>query len=95
MLSRGLAWLASAAAVGNVLTSPAIDSPGAAEFWWSHALISDEVFHGALDNCNFSSLWPLVSQLAAGLVSLFRTRGLASPGVCQLCSHCGLFPTGL
>ncbi|GAB4817359.1 hypothetical protein N2152v2_004405 [Parachlorella kessleri] len=51
--------------VGNALTAPAVDSPGAAEFWWSHGLISDDVFEGAMHNCNWSSLYPLSEYVTA------------------------------
>ncbi|KAJ7549167.1 hypothetical protein O6H91_07G043400 [Diphasiastrum complanatum] len=48
-------------AVGNPLTDPAIDSYGAAFYWWTHALISDATFQGIVNSCNLSSIGPLQS----------------------------------
>ncbi|KAF5835085.1 Alpha/Beta hydrolase protein [Dunaliella salina] len=45
--------------VGNPWTDPAVDNKGAVDYWWSHALIGDDVFAGINDNCDFSSVGPL------------------------------------
>jgi serine carboxypeptidase-like clade 2 len=45
--------------VGNAWTVAAIDNQGAAEFWWTHALISDSSHQGMMDNCDFSKIGPL------------------------------------
>lgn len=52
--------------VGNALTMPATDSKGALRFWWSHAIISTETRDGALENCDFESLYPLQQQPPSG-----------------------------
>jgi serine carboxypeptidase-like clade 2 len=49
--------------VGNALTDPALDSPGALDFWWSHALVSTQARDGIRANCNFSRIDPLASQV--------------------------------
>lgn len=45
--------------VGNPWTDTAIDNLGAVDFWWHHALISDETALGIRSNCNFSRIGPL------------------------------------
>ena len=44
---------------GNAWTSTAVDNKGAVDFWWSHAIISDESRYGMLHSCNFSGVGPL------------------------------------
>lgn len=45
--------------VGNPWTDAAIDNLGAVDYWWSHALISDQTATGIRANCNFSRIGPL------------------------------------
>jgi len=46
--------------VGNAWTSMPIDNVGAVFYWWSHALISDEVYNSIMKQCgNFSDIGPL------------------------------------
>lgn len=45
--------------VGNPWTDTATDNLGAVDFWWHHALISDETAIGIRSNCNFSRIGPL------------------------------------
>lgn len=42
--------------VGNPWTDTATDNLGAVDFWWHHALISDETALGIRSNCNFSRI---------------------------------------
>ncbi|KAJ7520944.1 hypothetical protein O6H91_19G031300 [Diphasiastrum complanatum] len=49
-------------AVGNAWTDPAIDNYGAAFFWWTHAIISDETFHGLTTSCDFAKVGPLQNK---------------------------------
>ncbi|GFR42849.1 hypothetical protein Agub_g3807 [Astrephomene gubernaculifera] len=45
--------------VGNPWTDATIDNLGAVDYWWSHALISDQTALGIRTNCNFSRIGPL------------------------------------
>lgn len=45
--------------VGNAWTDTATDNEGAVDYWWSHALISDESARGIKKNCDFSKIGPL------------------------------------
>ncbi|KAG2431440.1 hypothetical protein HXX76_009455 [Chlamydomonas incerta] len=45
--------------VGNPWTDAAIDNLGAVDFWWSHALVSDQTAQGIRANCNFTRIGPL------------------------------------
>uniref|UniRef100_A0A7R9YTY5 Carboxypeptidase n=1 Tax=Chlamydomonas euryale TaxID=1486919 RepID=A0A7R9YTY5_9CHLO len=45
--------------VGNAWTDTAIDNEGAVDFWWAHALISDETNQGLKETCDFSKIGPL------------------------------------
>eukprot|EP00824_Muranothrix_gubernata_P000747 TRINITY_DN1087_c0_g1_i1.p1 TRINITY_DN1087_c0_g1~~TRINITY_DN1087_c0_g1_i1.p1 ORF type:complete len:331 (+),score=42.87 TRINITY_DN1087_c0_g1_i1:100-993(+) len=45
--------------VGNPWTMPALDNEGCVLMWWSHALISDQTFHGMKDSCDFAHIGPL------------------------------------
>jgi serine carboxypeptidase-like clade II len=45
--------------VGNAWTVAEEDNKGAAEYWWTHALNSDETFKGIMDNCDFTGIGPL------------------------------------
>ena len=47
---------------GNPWTDPEIDNKGAVDFWWSHAIISDEVRHALLRFCDFSGVGPLLRE---------------------------------
>jgi serine carboxypeptidase-like clade 2 len=40
--------------VGNAVTDNELDNIGTVDFWWSHAIISDSLHRGILENCNFS-----------------------------------------
>ncbi|CAN4112240.1 unnamed protein product [Withania somnifera] len=42
-------------ATGNALLDDETSSSGSYDFYWSHALISDEVHQGIVTNCNFSA----------------------------------------
>lgn len=44
--------------IGNALIDDGTHGKGMMDFFWSHALISDEIYQGILLNCNFSSLSP-------------------------------------
>ena len=44
---------------GNAWTHPRIDNKGAVDFWWAHAIISDESRDSMLHSCNFSDVGPL------------------------------------
>lgn len=44
---------------GNAWTDAGFDNEGAVDFWWTHALISDEVRDSLLHSCNFSGVGPL------------------------------------
>ncbi len=67
-----LALLLSA---GNAWTDAGFDNEGAVDFWWTHALISDEVRDSLLHSCNFSGVGPL-QQEAVGAASLTRNGKL-------------------
>ncbi|PNW79430.1 hypothetical protein CHLRE_09g414800v5 [Chlamydomonas reinhardtii] len=45
--------------VGNPWTDAAIDNLGAVDYWWSHALVSDQTAQGIRANCNFTRIGPL------------------------------------
>ena len=45
--------------VGNPWTDAPIDNSGTADYWHSHALISDDVYAGIKDNCDMSNVGPL------------------------------------
>ncbi|GLI60132.1 hypothetical protein VaNZ11_002203 [Volvox africanus] len=45
--------------VGNPWTDAAIDNMGAIDYWWTHALVSDQTAQGVRANCNFSRIGPL------------------------------------
>ncbi|DBA70172.1 TPA: hypothetical protein ACH3X2_012218 [Trebouxia sp. C0005] len=49
--------------VGNAWTDPGFDNEGAVDFWWTHALISDEVRDSLLRSCNFSGVGPLQQEM--------------------------------
>jgi len=49
----------SSVCVGNAWTDAGFDNEGAVDFWWTHALISDEVRDSLLRSCNFSGVGPL------------------------------------
>lgn len=55
MLAAG--GLASALTTACCLPCPA--APGAVDFWWTHAIISDESAEGIKSTCNFSTVGPL------------------------------------
>ncbi|GAX79633.1 hypothetical protein CEUSTIGMA_g7074.t1 [Chlamydomonas eustigma] len=46
--------------VGNPLTDTAVDNMGAVDFWWHHAMISDETAEGIRSNCDFNNIGPLL-----------------------------------
>lgn len=46
-------------AVGNAWTVPADDNRGAADFWYEHAIISEEIHSDMVQNCNFSNIGPI------------------------------------
>ncbi len=48
--------------VGNAWTDAALDNAGAVEFWWTHAIISDDTRAGIEANCDFSKIGPLLKQ---------------------------------
>lgn len=48
---------------GNAWTDPNIDNEGAVDFWYHHAVISEQTKTGFKQACNFSHVGPL---LAAG-----------------------------
>lgn len=54
---------------GNAWTDAGFDNEGAVDFWWTHALISDDVRNSLLRSCNFSGVGPLQEDPlpAAGL----------------------------
>ena len=45
--------------VGNAWTVAEEDNKGAAQYWWTHALNSDETFEGIMENCDFTGIGPL------------------------------------
>eukprot|EP00200_Dunaliella_tertiolecta_P006034 CAMPEP_0202355440 /NCGR_PEP_ID=MMETSP1126-20121109/10335_1 /ASSEMBLY_ACC=CAM_ASM_000457 /TAXON_ID=3047 /ORGANISM="Dunaliella tertiolecta, Strain CCMP1320" /LENGTH=561 /DNA_ID=CAMNT_0048948059 /DNA_START=38 /DNA_END=1723 /DNA_ORIENTATION=+ len=45
--------------VGNPWTDASVDNKGAVDYWWSHALIGDDVLAGINENCDFSRVGPL------------------------------------
>ena len=45
--------------VGNAWTDPATENRGAADFWYSHALISNATHHAIMQACDFGSIGPL------------------------------------
>ena len=47
------------ATAGNAWTDAGFDNEGAVDFWWTHALISDDVRDSLLQSCNFSGVGPL------------------------------------
>ena len=55
------AGLCRTGCAGNALTSPELDSRGAVEFWWAHAIISTESLTEITRNCDFASIQPLLA----------------------------------
>lgn len=51
--------------VGNAWTVAELDNTGAVTDWYTHNLISEEVYNGILDNCNMSNVGPLAMELSA------------------------------
>ena len=47
------------ACAGNAWTDPIEDNKGAVDFWYSHALISEDTRDGIFAHCNFSRIGPL------------------------------------
>jgi len=45
--------------VGNAWTDAAVDNAASVQFWWTHALIADETYTGAMANCDFTNIGPL------------------------------------
>ncbi|EFJ47842.1 hypothetical protein VOLCADRAFT_74841 [Volvox carteri f. nagariensis] len=51
--------------VGNPWTDAAIDNMGAVDYWWTHALISDQTAQGVRANCNFSRIGTAFDELGS------------------------------
>jgi len=49
---------------GNAWTYMPIDNAGAVFQWWTHALISDESYTGAMTTCNYTDIGPLATKRA-------------------------------
>ncbi len=49
-------------AVGNPWTVAAEDNAGAVEMQYSHAIISEEVYNGIMNNCDFTTIGPLMTK---------------------------------
>jgi len=45
--------------VGNAWTYMPIDNRGAVDYWWTHALISDDSYQKVTNSCDFTSIGPL------------------------------------
>jgi len=71
--------------VGNAWTDAGFDNEGAVDFWWTHALISDEVRDSLLRSCNFSGVGPL-QQEALTAASLDRNSKLEVTCPLTICS---------
>ena len=41
--------------IGNAVINDETDDMGLIEFAWSHAIISDQIYHGIMKNCDFKS----------------------------------------
>jgi serine carboxypeptidase-like clade 2 len=50
---------------GNPWTYAPIDNYGAAFYWWTHALISDESFYGMNSTCDYANIGPLKKRSAS------------------------------
>jgi len=74
-VSTTLNRASSLVCVGNAWTDAGFDNEGAVDFWWTHALISDEVRDSLLRSCNFSGVGPL-QQEALTAASLGRNSKL-------------------
>ena len=74
-MSTTLHRASSLVCVGNAWTDAGFDNEGAVDFWWTHALISDEVRDSLLHSCNFSGVGPL-QQEALSAASLDRNSKL-------------------
>lgn len=46
---------------GNAWTDPDIDNEGAVDFWYSHAIISEDTKNAFKKACNFSHVGPLIA----------------------------------
>lgn len=60
------------ACAGNAWTDPIEDNKGAVDFWFSHALISEETRDGIFALCNFSRIGPL--QVSASVESVTKSN---------------------
>lgn len=58
---------------GNAWTAAGFDNEGAVDFWWTHALISDEVRNSLLHSCSFSGVGQF-RESALTATSLDRNR---------------------
>jgi serine carboxypeptidase-like clade 2 len=45
--------------VGNAWTYSVFDNRGAVDYWYTHALISNETYQGIINNCDFGKIGPL------------------------------------
>ena len=72
--------------VGNAWTDPGFDNEGAVDFWWTHALISDEVRDSLLRSCNFSGVGPLQQEMltAASLDRNSKLEVSCPPAICHI-----------
>jgi len=60
---------------GNAWTDPVEDNKGAVDFWYSHALISEDTRDGIYAMCNFSQIGPLkVSASIEGAANNSKVR---------------------
>ncbi|KAK3025249.1 hypothetical protein RJ639_044597 [Escallonia herrerae] len=41
--------------IGNAIIDDETTTMGKVDYYWSHALISDELYRGIISNCNYSS----------------------------------------
>lgn len=84
-MSTTLYRASSLVCVGNAWTDAGFDNEGAVDFWWTHALISDDVRDSLLHSCNFSGVGPL-QQEARTAATLDRNSKLEVR--CALTSCC-------
>ena len=52
--------------LGNPLTVPEIDSSGALKFWYTHGIISEDSYHGAMKYCDLTEHEPLNRFVSVG-----------------------------
>lgn len=81
---------------GNAWTDAGFDNEGAIDFWWTHALISDEVRDSLLQSCNFNGVAPLQQRpLTPGSLEHDSKAEVRLGQLVKSCNSCSVLGAGL